>query len=89
VHYNRGAYGLARNEFEQAVQKQQNMPILRYHLALALYGEDKKEAAIKELEQALNQKQPFNEQEEAAATLQKWQSENRLFNFPHHNGTIP
>ncbi len=75
VHYKRGSYGLARNEFEQAVQKQENMPILRYHLALAFYGEGNKKEAIKELEQALSQKQPFKEKEEAAATLQKWQNE--------------
>ena len=75
VHFKRGAFSLARNEFSQAVQKQEEMPILRYHLALALYGEGKKQEAIKEVERALSQKQPFKEKEEAAATLQKWQSE--------------
>jgi len=75
VHYKRGSFSLARNEFMQAVQKQEDMPILRYHLALALYGEGKKQEAIKELEKTLAQTQPFQEKEEAAATLKKWQSE--------------
>jgi hypothetical protein len=56
------------------VAKDENMPILRYHLALALYGEGKKTEAIQELEKALAQKQPFKEKEEAAATLQQWKS---------------
>ena len=75
VHYKRGSFSLARNEFVQAVQKQEDMPILRYHLALALYGEGKKQEAVKELEKALAQAQPFQEKEEAAATLKKWQSQ--------------
>ena len=75
VHYKRGSFGLARNEFTQAVQKQAEMPVLRYHLALALYGEGKKQEAIKELEKALAQDKPFQEKDEAAATLQKWRSE--------------
>ena len=75
VHYKRGSFSLARNEFDQAVQKQADMPILRYHLALALYGEGRKQEAIQEAERALNQKQPFKEKEEAAATLHKWQRE--------------
>jgi len=75
VYYRRGSFDRARNEFDQAVQKQEDMPILRYHLALALYGEGKKQEAIKEVERALSQKQPFKEHEEAAATLHTWQSE--------------
>ena len=75
VHYKRGSYSLARNEFVQAVEKEENMPVLRYHLALALYGEGKKQEAMAEMEKALAQKQTFQEKEEAKATLQKWQSE--------------
>ncbi|MCL2459039.1 MAG: tetratricopeptide repeat protein [Desulfobulbus sp.] len=75
VHYKRGSFGLARNEFMQAVQKQDNMPVIRYHLALALYGEGKKQEAIKELEKALSQNQPFKEKDEAEATLKKWRGE--------------
>jgi len=75
VHYKRGSFSLARSEFTQAVLKQEEMPILRYHLALALYGEGKKQEAIKELEKALSQNKPFKEKDEAAATLEKWRSE--------------
>jgi Flp pilus assembly protein TadD len=75
VHYKRGSFSLARNEFTQAVLKQEEMPILRYHLALALYGEGKKQEAIKELEKALSQNKPFEEKDEAAATLEKWRRE--------------
>ncbi|MGE4403801.1 MAG: tetratricopeptide repeat protein [Desulfobulbus sp.] len=75
VHYKRGSFSLARNEFVQAVEKEENMPILRYHLALALYGEGKKQEAMTELQKALAQQQPFPEKEEAAATLRKWQGE--------------
>ena len=75
VHYKRGSFFLARREFAQAVQKQENMPVLRYHLALALYDDGKKDEAVVELEKALNQNQLFKEKEEAAATLRKWRSE--------------
>lgn len=75
VHYKRGSFALARKAFSQAVQKQEEMPILRYHLALALFGEGEKQAAIKEVERALSLPQPFKEKEEAAATLHTWQSE--------------
>ncbi len=75
VHYKRGSYSLARSEFMQAVQKQEDMPVLRYHLALALYGEGKKEEAIKELEKTLAQDKPFQEKDEAAALLQTWRNE--------------
>lgn len=75
VHYKRGSYTLARNEFAQAVQKQDDLPVLRYHLALALYGEGKKQEAIQELTRALAQKNAFEERDEAAAVLKKWQDE--------------
>jgi Flp pilus assembly protein TadD len=75
VHYKRGSFSLARSEFMQAVAKDENMPILRYHLALALYGEGKKAEAIRELEKALSQERPFKEKDAAAATLQQWKSE--------------
>ncbi|MCL2790708.1 MAG: tetratricopeptide repeat protein [Desulfobulbus sp.] len=75
VHYKRGSYSLARSELSQAMQKQDNMPILHYHFALALYGDGKKQEAITELLKALAPNQPFKEKDEAAATLKKWQSE--------------
>ena len=73
VHYKRKSYGLARNEFAQAVEKQPDMPVFRYHLALALYGEDKKELALKELQEAAL-KDDFPEKDEVAALLMEWQS---------------
>jgi tetratricopeptide (TPR) repeat protein len=75
VHYKRGAFSLARNEFEQAVQRQGDMPVLRYHLALAYYGEGRTEEAIRELKLALSQEQPFQERDEAEKILQKWLGE--------------
>ena len=59
VHYKRGSYSLARNEFVQAVEKEENMPVLRYHLALALYGEGKKQEAMAAMEKALSQRNNF------------------------------
>ena len=73
VHYKRKSYGLARNAFEQAVEKQPNAPVFRYHLALALYGEDKKEQAIKELQEALASKEDFSEKNTAEELLKEWQ----------------
>ncbi len=73
VFYKRKSYGLARNEFAQAVEKQPKMPILRYHLALALFGEGKRGQAISELKTALADKGDFQEREKARTLLQKWQ----------------
>jgi Tfp pilus assembly protein PilF len=75
VHYKRKAYSLARNEFAQAVEKQPDMPILRYHLALALYGEGKHAQAIKEMETALTGKGDFKNRQEAQSLLEKWRNE--------------
>ena len=75
VHYKRGSYSLARNEFQQAVEKNESMPVLRYHLALALYGEGKKQEALEQLEKALDQKKPFAEQADAIEKLNAWRAE--------------
>ncbi len=75
VHYKRQAYSLARNEFVQAIEKAPDVPVFRYHLALALHGEGKKELAIKELKEALTGKEPFKERDAAQATLQQWENE--------------
>ena len=71
----RGSYSLARNEFQQAVEKNESMPVLRYHLALALYGEGKKKEALEQLEKALEQKKPFAEQTDAMEKLNAWRAE--------------
>ncbi|HHB75591.1 MAG TPA: tetratricopeptide repeat protein, partial [Desulfobulbus sp.] len=73
VHYKRKSYSLARNEFAQAVEKQPDMPILRYHLALALFGEGKKTQAIKELKRTLAGKGDFPQRREAETLLKQWQ----------------
>jgi predicted Zn-dependent protease len=75
VHYKRKSFGLARNEFVQAVEQQPEVPVFRYHLAMALYGEDKKKEAINELQQALGQDQEFKERQEAEQLLKEWQQE--------------
>ena len=74
VHYKRGSFSLARNEFVQAVEKQPDMPVFLYHLALALYGEEKKTEALEMLQEALAKEQPFNEREQAENLLKKWQN---------------
>lgn len=76
VHYKRGSFTLARNEFALAVQKQADLPVLRYHLALALFGEGKKAEALKELEKSLAAGgTDFQERGEAEATLQQWRNQ--------------
>ncbi len=72
VHYKRGSYSLARNEFSQAVENDKNNPSLRYHLALALFGEEKKAEAIQQMEQVVASQQSFNEKEEAKVLLREW-----------------
>ena len=72
VHYKRESYSLARNEFMQAVEKQPDMPVFRYHLALALHGENKTDLAVKELEEALASKTDFAEKVEAEKLLNEW-----------------
>ncbi len=75
VHYKRKSFGLARNEFVLAVEQQPDVPVFRYHLALALHGEGKNKEAINELQQALRQDQEFKERPEAEQLLKQWQQE--------------
>ena len=72
VHYKRGSFSLARNEFNQAVEKDGENPIIRYHLALALNAEGKRVEALKELEKALASDQPFPFRAEAEQQLKEW-----------------
>jgi tetratricopeptide (TPR) repeat protein len=76
VHYKRKSYGLARNEFAHAVELQPDVPVFRYHLALALYGESKTEQAVKELETALKSEEKFPERKAARKQLAEWRREN-------------
>ncbi len=73
VHYKRKSFSLARNEFAQAVEKDEKNPILRYHLALALYGEEKRAEAIKEMQKVVASKQDFKEKSVAQGLLKEWQ----------------
>lgn len=73
VHFKRGSYTLARNEFEQAVEKDSNNTILRYHLALALHGEGKTDEAIEQMKQVVESQQEFKEKADAVEKLEKWQ----------------
>ncbi|HFQ88819.1 MAG TPA: tetratricopeptide repeat protein [Desulfobulbus sp.] len=75
VHYKRKAFTLARNEFAQAVEKKPDVPVFRYHLAMALHGEGKKKEAIRELKEALAKDAPFKEKAQADSLLKKWESE--------------
>jgi len=75
VYFMRQSYGLARAEFMEAVQKEPDLPIIHYHLALALNGEGKKKEAVAELEEALKQGNEFEDRQQAEATLLKWKQE--------------
>ncbi|WP_028581042.1 tetratricopeptide repeat protein [Desulfogranum japonicum] len=72
VHYKRGSFSLARNEFNQAVAKDEDNPILRYHLALALNAEGKRVEAIQELKKSLESDKPFPFRKEAEQQLKEW-----------------
>ena len=74
VHYKRGSFNLARSEFSQAAEKRPDMPVFQYHLALALYGDNQKEKAIEELQEALAKGQPFDEKQKAQEQLKQWQN---------------
>ena len=74
IHYKRKSYSLALHEFAYAVDKQPNNPIFRYHLALALYGEGRRDDAIRELKKTLADNRPFEARAEAEATLKTWLS---------------
>ena len=74
VHYKRGSFGLARTEFAQAAAIRSDMPVFQYHLALALYGDNQKDKAIEELQEALAKPQAFEERKDAEALLKQWQT---------------
>ncbi len=73
VHYRRKAYSLARFEFDQAVELQPNNPQFRYHLALALMAEGKRDQALAEIRAALELTGAGKEREEMLALVQQWE----------------
>ncbi len=77
VHYKRRSFALALHEFAFAVNKQPEEPVFRYHMALALYDQGRRETARRELEKALQQSRPFAARKEAEATLARWKSQEK------------
>jgi tetratricopeptide (TPR) repeat protein len=69
VHYKRQSYSLAITQFELALKGLPENPIMAYHLALALVGNDEKGKAIKTLEQLLDGKKEFAERVDAEKLL--------------------
>lgn len=69
IHYRRGAYQLAMPQFQQAIAKRPDMPVFRYHLALALHADGQAMKAKESLKQALELKEDFPEKEQAASLL--------------------
>jgi Flp pilus assembly protein TadD len=71
VHYKRGSYKLALTQFGMATEKLPDMASLRYHLALALYGDGQRDQARIELMKSLAVKDGFPEYAEAEKLLQE------------------
>ncbi len=69
VHYKRGSYQLALTQFTKATEKRPDMPILRYHLALALHADGQSDQARRELKKALELEDGFSEYEAAKKLL--------------------
>jgi tetratricopeptide (TPR) repeat protein len=69
VYYHRKAYPLAIAQFELALQGRPDSPVIEYHLALALSGNNQKEDAVKTLEKLLARKTDFSERKKAEELL--------------------
>jgi tetratricopeptide (TPR) repeat protein len=72
VHYKRNSYALAITQFKQALEHRPEDPTIRYHLALAQYGDDEKTEAIALLQKVVAGGEQFKERDEAKALLQSW-----------------
>ncbi len=75
VHYKRKSYSLAISQFKQALVNSQDNPVIRYHLALALYANDAKQEAVETLTKALANDSQFKNREEAETILKQWKIE--------------
>ena len=71
VHYKRGSYPLAITQFTQALEKRPNDPVIQYHLALALRGNNKNEEAMSILQEILQPDVRFQGKESAAALYEE------------------
>lgn len=69
VYYHRKSYSLAIAQFELALQGRPDSPVMVYHLALALSGDNQKEEAVKKLEKLLARKVDFAERKKAEELL--------------------
>jgi len=69
VYYHRKAYPLAIAQFELALQGRPDSPVIGYHLALALNGNNQKEEAVKILETLLARKVDFSDRKKAEELL--------------------
>jgi Flp pilus assembly protein TadD len=75
VHYKRKSYSLAIAQYQQALEKQPNNGMIRYHLALAQYGNGDKAIAEKTLKEALGGKVPKDQLEEMEKQLKEWEAQ--------------
>lgn len=69
VHYHRKSYPLAIAQFELALQGRPDSPVIGYHLALALSGNNQKEEAVQTLEKLLARKVEFSDRKKAEELL--------------------
>lgn len=74
VHLKRQSYPLAISQFNQALTNRPDDPAIKYHLALAQFGNGEKEQAIATLQAVLTQKGSFKERNEAEEALGRWQA---------------
>jgi len=74
VHYKRKSYSLAVSQFQVALEKRPDDPVILYHLALAQYGNGEKEAAIGTMEKAVGSGAEFAERGEASELLERWKA---------------
>lgn len=70
VHLKRQSYSLAITQFELALEKLPDNPTMRYHLAIALRGNDQPEKAEEILKRLINENVDFPEREEAEKLLE-------------------
>jgi len=71
VNYKQGQYYNAALKFKQAIDKSPGKPVLHYHLALALAGQNKKEDAVHAVKQSLKLSDSFPDRDKAEALYKK------------------
>jgi Flp pilus assembly protein TadD len=76
LQYKQGQYYNAALKFKQAIDKSPGKPVLHYHLALALVGQDQKEDAVHAVEQSLKLSKSFPERDQAEALYKKLAGKN-------------